>query len=118
MAQTQHKEDSASPDPPEEPVRPGASVPGQRGPQDRTDGPATGPAEVVVRLDLSDAALDRVVVAARHAAVGGMPLRLLPATGDASPVARERMDQQLAVAAELAHAVAPDVEVHVGHDPA
>lgn len=113
MAQTQHEDPDPVPGPPREPAVRSAAVPRQRGSHRNPDA-----SEIVVRLDVTDAALDRVVEAVRRAAGAGLALRLLAADGPgAGSVVRDRFEHQLAVAAELARAVAPQVEVRVGDGP-
>jgi hypothetical protein len=83
--------------------------------------------EIVLALDLSDEALDQVVVAARLAGAEHARLRLVAAEvlgrsrttpadppADGAAVARDRVERHLAVAAELARAVTPGLEVLIG----
>ena len=89
--------------------RPKPSVPAQR---------MSGRAEVhEVLVGSDDAALDRVVAAAREAQATGSVLRLRAAREAGLPggasVARERLAHGLELAAEVARALCPGLEVEV-----
>ncbi len=85
-------------------------------PAQRTSGPSEV-REVLVGPDDSDASLDRVVAAAREAQAAGTVLHLRAAPEVTSPGGRPRAGERLAhrldLAAQVARALCPDLEVKV-----
>lgn len=76
------------------------------------------PAPVTVAVDQSDCSLDAVVEAARRASRLGLPLQVTIDAGTVDRVPeqqRAHLAQRIDLAVELAHAIAPTVEVRVPH---
>jgi hypothetical protein len=72
--------------------------------------------ELLVGADDSDESLDEVVTAAREAQAAGVALRLRASpevTAHGEEVARERVAHRLQLAAEMARALCPGLEVTV-----
>jgi hypothetical protein len=79
--------------------------------------PRPAPTPVTVAVDQSESSLDAVVEAARKAVRESLPLEITVAPGALDGLQRAQLLQRIALAVELAQAVAPGLDVRAPNTP-